>query len=407
MKKVYIVNDESRAAVYGIGTYIRQIRKSLQDCSDLSLNVIVLYSKKKEFTIEKEEGCTMYYIPNCYSLTITLERYLRNIYFLLISHIQILPEDELIFHLNYTYEYLLIDRMKQHSPNCKVIFTIHYQDWCFKLNGNTTFLKKIIEMETKISDGNEKRNIIDEVNKERSLYQSVDRVICLSGFTDRILSDIYQISENKKSLLYNGIQDEYTSLSVEEKKHLKQQLFLPENNKIILYVGRLDEIKGLHILLEAFKKVVDIYPDCHLVVAGSGDFSRYLENSAPYWSKITFTGFIKKEELYKFYQIADVGVMLSMHEQCSYVAIEMMMFGLPVISTDTTGLNEMFPDTKMKLKVHHQGHVVSISPEECCETILLSLNAAKMIQPDNRRLFLERYTLERMRYNLLTIYNSL
>ena len=56
------------------------------------------------------------------------------------------------------------------------------------------------------------------------------------------------------------------------------------------------------------------------------------------------TGRLNKEQVYDFYQIADIGVMPSMHEQCSYVAIEMMMFGLPMIISTTTGLKEMMPN---------------------------------------------------------------
>ena len=57
-----------------------------------------------------------------------------------------------------------------------------------------------------------------------------------------------------------------------------------------------------------------------------------------------FTGKLSKQELYQFYQIADVGVMLSKHEQCSFVAIEMMMHGIPIIASDSTGLDEMVSD---------------------------------------------------------------
>ena len=96
-----------------------------------------------------------------------------------------------------------------------------------------------------------------------------------------------------------------------------------------------------------------------------------------------------------------------MHEQCSYVAMEMMMFGIPVINTDTTGLNEMFPPDKMKLKIHYQGYKVAISVKECSEAILHALDKAKSIQPDNRNLYLKKYTLEQMSIKLLSLYKSL
>ena len=80
--------------------------------------------------------------------------------------------------------------------------------------------------------------------------------------------------------------------------------------------------------------------DIQLVV-GDGDFSSRLSRCGTDWNKITFTGRLNKEQLYDFYQIADIGVMPSMHEQCSYVAIEMMMFGLPMVVSTTPGLKGM------------------------------------------------------------------
>lgn len=71
-----------------------------------------------------------------------------------------------------------------------------------------------------------------------------------------------------------------------------------------------------------------------------------------YWSKIIFSGRLPKELIYKFYQIADVGILPSFAEQCSYVAIEMMMHGLPIVGTDSTGLSEMIIDGENGYKVN-------------------------------------------------------
>ena len=66
---------------------------------------------------------------------------------------------------------------------------------------------------------------------------------------------------------------------------------------------------------------------------GDGFYSYYLNSCNPTWNKITFTGKLNKEDLYKLYQIADIGVLPSFHEQCSYVAIEMMMYGIPLVAS--------------------------------------------------------------------------
>ena len=71
---------------------------------------------------------------------------------------------------------------------------------------------------------------------------------------------------------------------------------------------------------------------------------KYLPLCRHCFGQITFTRKVDQELLSVFYQISDVGVMASFHEQCSYVAIEMMAYGIPLVGTDTTGLKEMLED---------------------------------------------------------------
>ena len=60
-----------------------------------------------------------------------------------------------------------------------------------------------------------------------------------------------------------------------------------------------------------------------------------------FYGKVTFTGKVEKDFLYKLYQIAEVGVHPSLNEQCSYVAIEMMMHEIPLVGIDSAGIGEM------------------------------------------------------------------
>lgn len=63
-------------------------------------------------------------------------------------------------------------------------------------------------------------------------------------------------------------------------------------------------------------------------------------------TRIIFTGLINKELLNKWYAIADIGIISSYYEQCSYTGIEMMMFGLPIIASDGYGIKNMFENGK-------------------------------------------------------------
>ena len=223
--------------------------------------------------------------------------------------------------------------------------------------------------------------------------------IILCDYTRTLLLDEYGVSKDKIVLIENGLKDENPMLSSEEIGVLKQELYFSKDEKIILFVGRLDHIKGVDVLMQAFKQVVDEFPNIRLIIAGDGNYSQYLKECKGYWNKITFTGRIEKEDLYKFYQIADIGAMLSTHEQCSYVGMEMMMFGIPLITTTTTGLKEMILDGKngWHIEIEEKEKTVEIPVDKVKEKLHLLLSGDNTeMRTASRKMFLAKYELSVM-----------
>lgn len=414
MKKVFIFNENSRAGVYGIGTYINQVL-TCNNSEDISISIVNLRSDKKEFTIEEKGSVLYFYIPSEGERTYETEanyKYYRNVLYILYPFID--KESLPLFHLNYNYrkEESLSCILKQRFPTCKIITTIHYLTWCFSLSGNVSYFKRILSSPKELLSDSEKR-IPNLYKSEYMYFQSVDKIICLSSFTYNLLTSVYKISEKNIALIYNGLKDEGCILSEEKKYLLKKKYGIPTDKKIILFVGRLDEIKGGEYLIRAFKEVCKEYPLCHLIIVGDGEFSSYLDEALDCWGRMTFTGRLSKEKLYSFYQIADIGVMPSMHEQCSYVAMEMMMFSLPLIASDSTGLNEMVIDGEngKKISVKELEKSVDISIEELSRQLLTLLEMPdeefNVMRKKSREMFESNYKLEIMKAKLSNLYRSL
>jgi glycosyltransferase involved in cell wall biosynthesis len=178
-----------------------------------------------------------------------------------------------------------------------VLFTIHYQDWCFLLKGNVSYFRHIIHTDKALISDSKEKIIREQYEKELKMIHAVDHLICLADFTKKLLLEEYGIEERKISLIYNGLKDKAKIISEKERKQLKKNLYIDDKTKIILFVGRLREIKGVEFLIRAFKLVLQEHPNTHLVIAGSGNFSTYLKEAKGIWHKITFTGFIEKEDL--------------------------------------------------------------------------------------------------------------
>ena len=101
MKHIYFFNTKSRAAVYGIGTYLRQVTDCMRSIPDVSFNIVNLLVDVPEFTREEKNGYISYDIPENYMQTTKIiDCYSRNIWFLLRPYIQLQKGDVLIFHLN-------------------------------------------------------------------------------------------------------------------------------------------------------------------------------------------------------------------------------------------------------------------------------------------------------------------
>lgn len=409
MKQLFIFDEASRAAVYGIGSYIRECIHCLKD--SCQVNTVLYYSSKEVFTVVEKHTHREIHIPR-HQLNFTEgksdERFFINSVYLLHDYID--PQAELIFHFNYFRYPSVIDLLKEYWPQSKMIMTIHYLFWCFTIEGNTSYFKEIIRKEKKDIISPVEREVYSIYQSEKEFLQKMDHVICLSGYTREILENDYQISTSKISLCYNGLKDDYTALSPEERVSLKQYLGLPLGSPVLLFVGRLEFIKGLEYLIRAFKELLSFRKDCILVIAGDGEYANYLKECEGMRSNIIFTGRLPQDQLYCYYQVTDLGVMPSKHEQCSYVAIEMMMHGIPLIASDSTGLNEMVVDgvNGYKLNTIPEKEKVSFDIPHCSRLIQRMLQSdAKEMKKQARKRYEQYYTLTQMREGLLRAFGLL
>lgn len=402
MKKVYLLLENNRSSLYGIGTYATQISRLVEYCNSISFSIVRLHANVNFPIVKKHDSYMEYSIPDSNVYGVKNDSiYYRNICFVLQRYIHRGEGVDVIFHLNYYQQYYLIDYLKKWFVGCKIVFTIHYQEWCFLLNGNTDLYKKILHKEIFGYD-----QVWNWYLGECDLFKKVDQIICLSDYTKRMLIEEYPVDKDKISLVYNGLFDEYQFTTNEYRYAVKKKYCLPMNKKVILFVGRLDEIKGVEFLISAFLKLQEDIDDSVLVIIGDGNYPKYLNLSRSCLGKIFYTGRLKKSDLYDFYRIADVGIMPSMHEQCSFVAIEMMMFDIPLIISTTTGLNEMM-EKECNISVYSKDNSMVISSSELAEKIRNTLNGYDCDKRKCRDKYLKMYTLDKMILNMKNVYMNL
>ena len=180
-----------------------------------------------------------------------------------------------------------------------------------------------------------------------------------------------------------------------------------DNDKIVLFAGRIDSVKGFAELIEAIKLVQREIPNTKLVIAGSGNYTLALSAIAPCWSGFVFTGFLSKEQLYDLYAIADIGVVPSKHEEFGYVAVEMMMHRLPVIVNNTTGLKEIVENGKFGVIFDYGENWDIKSLKEKIISNLTSDKSNNQMIKEARNKILECYSLDSFCRRIQNIYNHM
>lgn len=139
----------------------------------------------------------------------------------------------------------------------------------------------------------------------------------------------------------------------DERKEIRKKLVLAEEDFVILFVGRIMQIKGVRELIEAVIGLKDKH--IKLMIIGSANFGKTA--FSPYAIKvknlaeenrerIIFTGYVDNSEVYKYAVAADVQCVPTLVEEAAgLVILEAMTEGLPLIVTKSGGVTEYIDDT--------------------------------------------------------------
>lgn len=336
MKNLFIFDETANSLQNGIGTYIADLKKFLADVVEVS--VFAFNDSVTDYRKEVRDNVTYYRFPvfcggsfldNC-EIGLTVLR------------LEIADAPDNVFLFNYFLCNDLLRAVKKYFPLSKTVFVIHDQIWTTKLLGDSRKLRNIMRdsVSTKVDQYLMTRGHID---KEREMYDLADRIVTVSKDTLGLLKSVYRINREKISFIPHGKKIRYVHYDPRTKEAIKKKLLLHADDRIMLYVGRTTRCKGFHATLSAFEKVSPLFPQVKLVVLGRvHDITEVAGLCPRSKTNIIFAGRVGKEELKRWYQVADVGLVPSYCEQCGYAGIEMLAYGLPIIASDGLGVRKMF-----------------------------------------------------------------
>lgn len=174
--------------------------------------------------------------------------------------------------------------------------------------------------------------------------------------------------------------------SLPEKARLRDDLNLPSDRPIVLFVGKLIERKQPNLLIDAFIQATEP-EEAYLLFVGDGPLKDELEQRVVQQSRgtdIGFAGFVNYSNLPKYYKSSDVFVLPSKEENWGLVVNEAMNFELPIITSTKVGSGK-------DLVNNQNGRVVSIK-----NTKPLSHAISELINDEELREMMGRKSLKRI-----------
>lgn len=181
----------------------------------------------------------------------------------------------------------------------------------------------------------------------RYIYRHADAIVVYGEHVKRFLEGEGVTSERIFVAAHAVDNDAYNCQVPQESKNvLYQKLGIGPEEKVILYLGRLEPVKGLTYLVDAFAKLCDRYDKrIILVIAGTGSDEHLLQKivrDKGISECVRFVGYVPPNEAIIYYSIAWVYVLPSItthnsKELWGLVINEAFNQGIPVITTDAVG----------------------------------------------------------------------
>lgn len=222
---------------------------------------------------------------------------------------------------------------------------IHAHDWLsapagirVKRSSRKPLLTHIHATEFDRTGGNLNKQIYAT---EKYGMNNSDKILAVSKYTKKTITDHYNISDSKVEVVHNGINLENYSHSVWSNSFSE---YKKQGYKIVLFVGRITLQKGPDYLIRVAKKVLNYNPKTLFVIAGSGDMQYALIDEVARMnisSKVLFPGFLRGEELNDLYRSADLFVLPSVSEPFGIAPLESVANGTPVLVSKQSGVSEV------------------------------------------------------------------
>lgn len=255
------------------------------------------------------------------------------------------------------------------------------------------------------------------ISGEKKVLKEADLIVAATPAELAQLQWLYRADVSKVRILSPGVDtSRFYPISKDEAKEF---IGVPPCDQMILFVGRIEPLKGLDVLLQAIailrnQGVYDNFPFCLAVIGGEPD--EYIDDSDSEMARIqemrtqlglkdfvVFLGKRGQETLPYYYSAAEMVILPSHYESFGMVALEAMACGTPVVASQVGGLAFLVQDGITGF------HVPVGDPEALGDRIiaLLANPSLRKQMGDQAAQFAHEYRWEKISQQILNLYKEL
>ena len=323
MKILMLTWEYPPRVVGGIARVVYDLSKTLlKDGHDVT---VVTYREGDAPYFEDDKGVKVYRVDNYMINPNNFIDWIMQLNFNLVAKANELIAKEGNFDVIHAHDWLVAYAAKtlKNSFNIPIVATIHATE-----SGRNSGIHD--ETQRYIND------------TEWMLTYEASEVIVNSNYMKNELQRLFGLPYEKINVVPNGVN--LNLFNGVERDYNFRRRFAMDNEKIILFMGRLVYEKGIQHLIAAMPKILNGYHASKLIIRGKGGLLDALNaeaNALGLGQKVYFAGYMNGKDVQRMYKAADIAVFPSTYEPFGIVALEAMLSENPVVVSDVGGLNEI------------------------------------------------------------------
>ncbi len=210
--------------------------------------------------------------------------------------------------------------------------------------------------------------------------------------TSKFYSKLKRIGVNDDKIVFTPFAVDTKKFKPRKEYNLKKSLGIPEDAKVILYLGRMSHEKNVETIIKSIPYVLKEQKNTYFLFVGGGPKLNTYRRMTKKYGNVVFTGWIDRNSIHRYYNVGDIFVFPSLHESQAFVTMEAMASGLALVVSRDSEIRSYYRDMKNCIFIKNP-----LDYKELSRKIIFLLENEKILKKigKNARKTMEKFSWEK------------